>query len=94
MPPSKNLTSRFWEVHMVIVKICENRCDRCYKRRPEDSSGWRANLRDGYISSVTCPGCLSPEEAVTMAVNEAMLELGCDPTGRIMVRARHDEGEL
>jgi hypothetical protein len=75
-----------------FIKIRENRCDRCDRRRPKQCGGWRANVSEGLVTSVTCDECLTPEEAVAMAVNEAMLQMGCDPHGRLMIRPRAGEG--
>jgi hypothetical protein len=78
---------------MALVKIRENRCDRCDRRRPRDAGGWRANVSEGLITSVTCSECLSPEENIAMLVNEAVLELAYNRAGRIMVRPRTEEGQ-
>ena len=82
---------------MAVVEIHADRCDRCDAHRPKkDDGGWRANVSAGYITSVTCPDCLSVEENLAMLVNEAMLQVGCDRGGRIMVRPRAqraDEGQ-
>jgi hypothetical protein len=48
--------------------------------------GWVVNLEDGLVASHYCPTCITPEENLEVAVNEATIDYNqnrYDPQGRV-----------
>ena len=76
-----------------MTKITENtppkapRCQRCSKRlRRRSLQDSMAQLKDGRVDHLVCPGCLTDEEHIGMLVREAMTQVGITHDGRILTR--------
>ncbi len=63
------------------------RCHRCEKRY-RGRGDWNCTLRQGVVLNVTCPDCLTTTENLEAAINEATIEYGRDPIGRVIGRPR------
>lgn len=66
------------------------RCERCGKRLRNlgAGDGWNVRAERGVILGLICPGCQTAAENAEALINEATLDYGMDPYGRLVGRPK------
>lgn len=69
------------------------RCSRC-NRRMRSTDGWNATMSRGVAVGYICPTCQTPEDNAEAEINEATLDYGLNPFGRVVGRPKLSKDTL